>query len=82
MADSLPKPPQQMYSSQLFQQSKYHNQTNEIPHPKRIKYNNWTKVSYKRGRSAQDETETKRKQTLAQPNFHVQWLQSSTGRGK
>jgi hypothetical protein len=63
-----------MYSSQLSQQSPYHNQANEFPYQPEFN-NNWTKLSHKHDRSAQDETETKTKHS--KENEH--WLnQTST----
>jgi 23S rRNA maturation mini-RNase III len=83
MPGSLLAQPEQIYSSQ---HSQHHTQANAFPSQQELN-NNWIKVSYKRGRSAQDETETKnqtlqRKRTLAQPHFQFQSLHSSTGRGK
>jgi hypothetical protein len=52
MLGSLPAQSQKMYSSQPSKQSQYHAQANGFP--SQLKYkNNWTKFSYKQGRSAQ-----------------------------
>jgi hypothetical protein len=58
MAGKLPAQSQQMYS---LQQSQYHTQANAVP--SQPKLNNWTKVSYERGRLTQDETEREAKHT-------------------
>jgi hypothetical protein len=60
MFQHMPGSLQQMYSSQHSQQSQYHTQANAFPSQQEVN-NNWTKISYKRGRSAQDETEAKTK---------------------
>jgi hypothetical protein len=53
MPGSLPAQSQQMYSSQ---QSQYHTQAIAFPSQRELN-NDWTQVSYKCGRSIQDETE-------------------------
>jgi hypothetical protein len=58
---SLPAKSQQMYSSQLSQQSQYHTPANAFLSHQEL--NNWTKVTYKRARSTQDETERETKRT-------------------
>jgi hypothetical protein len=57
---NIPLQSKQTYSSKTSQQFKYHTQANTSP--SKPEFNkNWTKVSYKRGRSAQDEIQTKTK---------------------
>jgi hypothetical protein len=51
-----------MYSSQPSQQSQYHTQSNAFPCQPELS-NNWTKISNKRGKSTQDETERQTKHT-------------------
>jgi hypothetical protein len=58
MPGSSPAESQQMYSSQSSQNPHCHIQANALPSQPEFS-NNWIKVSYKRGRSAQDELETK-----------------------
>jgi hypothetical protein len=62
MLGSLPAQSQQMYPSQPSCQSQYHTQTKAFPSQQELN-NNWTKVSYKRGRSTQGKTERETKQT-------------------
>jgi hypothetical protein len=54
------------------QQSQYHTQANAFPSQQEL--NNWTKVSYKRGRSTQDETEREVKH--AKESVH--WLSQTS----
>jgi hypothetical protein len=56
MPGSLPAQSRQMDSSQPSQQSQYHTQASTFPFQQELN-SNWTKVSYKQGRSTQDETE-------------------------
>jgi hypothetical protein len=62
MPGSLPALLQEMYSSQPSQQSQYHTQVDVFPSKPELN-NNWTKVSYKRGITTQDEIERETKQT-------------------
>jgi hypothetical protein len=65
---------QQIYSYQPSQEFQYYTQANAFPYQQELN-NNWTKVSYKRGRSTQNETERGTKHTKES----VHWLnQTST----
>jgi hypothetical protein len=50
-----------MYSSQPSELSQYHTQGNALPSQQEL--NNWTNVSYKRGKTAQYKTERETKHT-------------------
>jgi hypothetical protein len=59
MSGSLPDQSQQMCYFKPSQQSQHHTQTNAFASQQEL--SNWTKVSYKRGRSTRDETERETK---------------------